>query len=164
MHGGSSSSFEEWEIDDGCGVDRAFGGDVEPGSDLEEGLLDKAHGDGGVGKDGRDGGAGDAADFVLLGVVDLAAGDGEGVGVHADADEFSGDLATGVHAGDDFLAEVAAFGKGDGAGKEGRFGGKDRIVEVNAKEGSAGFDAGGVVGGPAGGTGQATEFELLDFG
>ena len=66
--------------------------------------------------------------------------------------EQAGDGVMGVHAGDDFLADVAAFRDGDGtgipvAGLHGEVG----VGDVDAVEGGAGFDAGSVEGGPANG-------------
>ncbi len=66
----------------------------------------------------------------------------------AEADDLSGDLAAGVHAGDDFLAEVATLGEVDRAIELAGLGGEDGVVEIDAEDRPAGFDSGGVERGP----------------
>jgi len=163
-YAGIDSGFYKGKLDDDGFAERAFGGDVYDGSDVEVGTFQIAEAEGGARQDGGDRAGSDAADLVVGIVKDLCAGDGEGIGLHAQADEFLGDLLAGVHAGDDFLTGIAALGEGDGAGEQiAGFGGEDRVVEVDAEQGTARFDARGVEGGPADGT-QGTLAEGVGLG
>lgn len=64
-------------------------------------------------------------------------------------DESALGVASRVHAGDDFLAEVAAFGETDAVFDHSGFGGQRAWSEVDVVEGRAALDAGDVEGVPA---------------
>ncbi len=51
------------------------------------------------------------------------------------------DVADAAEAGDDFLADVAAFGGADGVGLKASFGGESVGSDVNAPEGKTASDA-----------------------
>ena len=62
-------------------------------------------------------------------------------GVVAEEPEASWHFAYGLDAGDDFLADVAAFGVGDGVGVETGFGGEGVFIELFAPGGDACVDS-----------------------
>lgn len=144
--------------------------------------LDGGEGDGSRTEHGGDGGTGDGADG-FAGVVEWSGEDGgPGLGLGRDEVAFAGErgglwfeeegdepalgMAAGVHAGDDFLPEVAPLGEGDAVGEEAGFVGKGVGREVEVEEGASGLDAGDVVGVPADGadTGVGEEGRADDLG
>jgi len=68
-----------------------------------------------------------------------------------------------VHAGDDFLSEVAALGEVDSFVHDAGFCGEGVWAEVDVVEGMAGFDSCGVDGEPAGGFGGLGEVLVGGF-
>lgn len=76
---------------------------------------------------------------------------GGGLGVDAERDELLLGFAEGFEAGDDFLAQVAAFFEGDAVVEDAGLVGERVGAEVDVVEGDAGLDARDVDGVPAAG-------------
>ncbi len=166
--GGNQVFFQKGEIADGGFHAAAFSEDLNLRADRAgKGFFGVAHGDGDGAKHGGEATAGDNADLGGRGRFGRGCrcrSHGKFFACDAQADEESGDGLVGVHAGDDFLSEVAAFGDSDGAevpvaGLHGEI----IFGDIDAIEGGAGFDTGGVEGGPADDA-KAGRIEGIGFG
>lgn len=144
-----------------------FGVGDDNGAGLGVDCFHLREGDGSHSQRGCGGGARDGADHFAGCVGGAFEGEGAGgigksrvgQGIRLlvgsdDALELDGDerlfaLATRVHSGDDFLAQVAAFGEADAIVQDASLGGQAFGAEVHVVQRRAGFDAGHVVGVPA---------------